>query len=106
MKFHFSQGKQEFKDGHSVKFKELEIAINSRNTRLTIRIYPSNTFLTYHNNYKNITKVLHKSPHVDAQRNMGTWLDEEFRKMRIRVGGEKFDSIMQMYQKLQQELIE
>lgn len=99
MKFHFSQGKKEFPDGHSVKFKELEIG-TGRNSRITVRIYPSNTFVTYMNGYKRIIKVLYKQPHPVAQKYMGDWLEETFSKMKIRVGGEEFQSIMSMYWKL------
>ncbi len=28
MNFHFSQGSKNFPDGHSVKFKELELTVN------------------------------------------------------------------------------
>lgn len=102
MKFHFSQGKKDFPDGHFVKFKELEIELK-REVRLTIRIYPSNTFVTYHNDYKNFSKVLYKNSHQVAQQYMGKWLDRIFSKMRIRIGGQEFDSIMQMYWKLVKE---
>lgn len=102
MNFHSSQGKQVFPDGHFVKFKELEIGLN-RDASITIRIYPSNTFVTYHNSYKNFSKVLHKAPHQVAQECMGTWLEDSFRKMRLRVGGEEFSSVMSMYWQLVKE---
>lgn len=104
MNFHFSQGKKDFPDGHFVKFKELEIE-PGHNVRITIRIYPSNTFVTYHNDYKRIIKVLYKEPHSLAQQQMGIWLKSTFEKLRLRVGGSEFDSAMQMYQTLLREPI-
>lgn len=102
MKFSTSHGKKEFPDGHVVRFKELEIGLG-HNSRLTIRIYPSNTFVTYHNDYKKIAKVLYKEPHSLAQTQMGIWLKSIFEKMRIRVGGNDFESVMSMYWKLVNE---
>lgn len=99
MNFHFSQGKKDFPDGHFVKYKELEIGVG-HNTRITIRIYPSNTFVTYHNDYKKVSKVLYKEPHQLAQQQMGIWMKSIFSKMKIRIGGQEFDSVMQMYQTL------
>lgn len=102
MNFHFSQGKKEFPDGHSVKFKELEIGVGS-NTRLTIRIYPSNTFVTYHNDYRKSSKVLYKEPHQLAQQEMGNWLQKIFNNMKVRIGGNEFESVMLMYRQLVSE---
>lgn len=102
MKFHFSQGTKDFPDGHSVKFKELEVTLG-HNTRLTIRIYPSNTFVTYHNDYKKVAKVLYKEPHSLAQQQMGIWLKSTFEKMKIRIGGSEFESVMSMYHQLVNE---
>ena len=99
MNYHFSTGSKTFPDNHTVKFKELEIGLGN-NSRLTIRIYPSNTFVTYHNDYKQISKVLYKEPHLVAQKMMGDWLSKILYKMRMRVGGEEFNSLMSMYWKL------
>lgn len=104
MEFHTSQGKKEFPDGKSVKFKELEIS-TGHSVRITIRIYPSNTFVTYLNDYKHIAKVLYKAPHSDAQKSMGDWLEKTFSRMRLRVGGQEFVSVMSMYWKLVKEPI-
>lgn len=105
MEFHFSQGKQTFPDGKFVKFKELEIR-TSRSVHLTIRIYPSNTYVTYHNDYKKLLKTLYKQPHQIAQKSMADWLDKVFYDMRLGVGGSEYQSALQMYQKLVKEPLE
>ena len=82
----------------------MEISLGS-NSRITVRIYPSNTFVTYLNDYKRIAKVLHKQSHQVAQQYMGKWLDDTFRMMNIRVGGQDFESVMSMYWQLVKEPI-
>lgn len=97
MKFHSSQGSKTFTDGHTVKYKELEIRPAHGAAFVTIRIYPSNTFVTYHNSYKNYSKVIHKAPHVTAQQNMNKWLKDLFENMRIRLKDSELDTIMSRY---------
>lgn len=102
MNFHFSQGATSFPDGRSVKYKELEFSPN-RSACFVIRIYPSNTFLSYRNEYGNWVKTLKKAPHQVAQQYMGKWLQDTFDKMRLRVGGAEFESVMAMYKQLVNE---
>lgn len=97
--FSFLQDKKTYPDGKLVKWKELVMDCGW-DISLSIRIYPSNTYVLYKHGYRSKATLLHKAPHQEAQKLMADWLSKFFSSHKLGVTGNDFSSIMAMYDKL------
>ena len=99
MEFSFGKGKHEFPGNRFVNFRELEVEVYS-GVFLGIRMYPTNTFVSYRNTYRRFTKIYYKANHQDAQKEMPEVIAEIFKDIHLKLSPNNLAKIILFYGRL------